>query len=189
MAEAGIAIKNGKIVTIASNESLPEAEETIDAKGNFGTGGGWADSGFISLVPVLFFSPIQTERAVFMFYALAVIKFDNIDPQVAFIVHSTGAPGATEDIVWRLTCRYRAEGEVDGGVADEVLLQTVELTHLTADTRQSNLIFDLDRSLISDQDSIHLILERIGGDVDDDYGSDIGVGQSGTVVQTLDNNP
>ena len=35
MAEAGIAIKNGKIVAIASSESLPEAEETIDAKGNY----------------------------------------------------------------------------------------------------------------------------------------------------------
>jgi len=35
MAEAGIAIKNGKIIAIASDDSLPEAEETIDAKGNY----------------------------------------------------------------------------------------------------------------------------------------------------------
>jgi D-hydantoinase len=33
--EAGIAIENGKIIAIAKSSSLPKAEKTIDAKGNF----------------------------------------------------------------------------------------------------------------------------------------------------------
>jgi dihydropyrimidinase len=35
ISQAGIAIKDGKFVAIASNENLPEAERTINAKGNY----------------------------------------------------------------------------------------------------------------------------------------------------------
>ncbi len=161
----------------------------LDAQGLFGTGGGWADSGFINLVPHLLFASNLTERAVYMFYALARIKFDSIDPQVAFLTSSTSAPSAAEAVRWQLTCRYRAEGEDLGGTADETLLQTQALTALTANSRQSVLIFTLDRTLISDQDSIHFNLERLGGDGADTYGADIGVGQSGFLVETINHNP
>lgn len=163
----------------------------LSAQGSFGTGGGWSDSGFIALFPVLLFAPNLTERAIYMFYALARTKFDSVNPQVAFIVYSTGVPVAAtgDDVRWQLSARYRAEGEINGGGASETILQTQTLTTLTGNTRQSALVFTLDRTLISDQDVIHLELERVGGDAADTYASDAGVGQAGLIIQTVDKNP
>lgn len=160
----------------------------LAAKGNFGTGGGWADTGFIQLLPVLRFASNLTERAVYMFFALNRIRFVDIDPQVAFIIYSTAAPTAGEAVRWRLTTKYIADTESLGGAASEVILQTQVLTSLTAESRQGVLFFTLDRTLITDQDVIHLNLERLGPDGLDTYGSDIAVGQAGMIVQTNSHN-
>jgi len=157
--------------------------------GSFGTGGGWADSGFISLFPVVLFSQNATERAIFMFFAFSRALFSNIDPTVNFIVYSTDAPSAAEAVVWQLTCKYKAEGEAVTGAAAQIIPQTKVLTDLAASTRQQNLQFTLDRSLISIGDVLFLNLERIGGDAADTYGSDIGIGQSGISLEVTPLDP
>ena len=157
--------------------------------GSFGTGGGWADAGFISLFPVVLFSQNATERAIFMFYGFARALFTNIDPVVNFIVYSTTAPSAAEAVVWQLTCKYKAEGESVTGAADEIIPETQVLTDLAASTRQQNLQFTLDRTLISIGDVLFLNLERIGGDGADTYGSDIGIGQSGISLEATPLDP
>ena len=48
-----------------------------------------------------------------------------------------------------------------------------------------NLEFTLDRTLITNGDTMQLNLERIGGDGADTYGSDIGVGQSGILLESV----
>ncbi len=170
----------------------PEGIEAffLEARGSFGTGAGWADSGFIANLPVLLFAQASTERAIYMFYALARILLTTIDPQVSFIVYSTGAPGlGNEDIVWQLETRYIAENEDPGKVADETLLKTQSLTNFVANERQSILTFILDRSLITDQDVLMFTLERLGGNGSDTYNSDAAVGQAGIVLKTLVHNP
>ena len=161
----------------------------LTSQGSFGTGGGWADSAFLSLVPVLGFAANNTERAVYMFFGLSRAKFDAVDPTVGFIIYSTSAPGAGEAVRWQLSAKYRADGEVVSGAADEVILQTQVLATEVANSRQSILFFTLDRSLIEDQDTMHLVLERLGGDGADTYGQDIAVGQSGIILETVKHNP
>jgi len=156
----------------------------LTPRGSFGTGSGWSDEGFIVLYPALLFASNATERAIYMFFGIARGFFDAIDPIVKFAIMSTTAPSAAEAVRWQLTCKYRAEGESLAGAADQVLLQTKVLTDLVADTRQSNLEFTLDRTLIANGDTMQLNLERIGGDGADTYGSDIGVGQSGILLET-----
>lgn len=180
--------KNG---TIAHIGDLGIEGFFLEAKGSFGTGGGWADNGFIGNLPVLFYAQNVTERAVFMFYGIARAKFDAVDPVVLFAIYSNGAPVVTtgDDVEWELSARYRAEGEAVTGAADETLTQTQTLTTIGADTRQDNLAFTLDRSKIINGEYIHLILRRLGGDANDTYADDVSVGQSGINVQTLKHNP
>lgn len=162
----------------------------LTPQGSFGTGGGWADSGFIGNLPVLFYAQNSTERGVFMFYATKRIFFDAIDPEVGFTIYSVDAPsGGDEDVEWELQARYRADGDPVVGAPDETLTQTQTLATQVADSRQSNLEFTLDRTKISDQDVIFLILRRLGGDANDNYSSDVGVGQSGITAQTTKHNP
>jgi hypothetical protein len=161
----------------------------LSARGDFGNGGAWADSGFLSLFPVVRYDDNNTERAVFMFYGISKADFSTIDPVVAFIIYSTGAPTVGEAVRWSLSTKYKAEGEQITGASDEIILQTQVLTSLSGNTRQTNLEFTLDRTLISNQDVVFLNLERIGGDVLDTYGSDIAVGQSGILIETTINNP
>lgn len=161
----------------------------LNAKGDFGSGAGWADPAFLSLIPVLGFASNATERAIYMFFALNRIKLDAVDPQVGFIIYTTSAPSAGEAVRWQLSVKYRAETEDVSGAADEVLLQTQVLATEVANSRQTTLFFTLDRTLISNQDVIHLNLERLGGDGADTYGSDITVGQSGIIVETVKHNP
>lgn len=162
----------------------------IQAKGLFGTGAGWADTGFINDTPVLLYSPVQTERAIFMFYGMARFIFDNIDPQVGFVVYSTSAPSAgNDDIRWQLEAVYVAETESTGKTPDETILQTQNMTTLVLNSRQTLLLFTIDRTKISDQDSMKFILTRIGPDGLDNYSSDVGVGQSGMILETFDKNP
>jgi len=162
----------------------------LEARGFFGTGGGWADSGFISNLPVLLFAQSLTERATYMFYALARTLFDATDPEVAFVIYSTTAPSlGNEDVRWQLEARYIAENEGPGKAADETLLITQSLDHFTANERQDILRFTLDRTLVTDQDVIMFTLERIGGDAADTYGVDVAVGQAGIILETLIHNP
>lgn len=162
----------------------------ISATGAFGTGGGWADSGFINDTPVLLFSPITDERAIFMFFGLSRLKLDAVDPQIGFVIYSTGAPLLDDDVKWELQAKYVADTESTGGAADETIEQIDTLTTLVLNSRQTLLLFTLDRTKISIQDSMKFILTRKGGDgVNDTYGSDIGVGQSGIIVETFDVNP
>lgn len=162
----------------------------LDARGSFGTGGGWADSSFIDNLPVLLFAQSITERAIYMFYGIARALFDTIDPSVSFIVYSTSAPsGGAEDVRWQLEARYIAENEAPGKVADETLLATQSLSNFVANERQSILTFTLNRALITDQDVLMFTIERLGGDVLDNYGADAGVGQAGILLQTTSYNP
>lgn len=162
----------------------------LEAKGSFGTGGGWADSGLINDTPVLFFASNVTERAIYMFFGMARFKFDSIDPQIGFIIYSTSAPSlGSDDVRWELETRYVAETESAGKPPDETILQTQNFATLVLNTRQSILLFTLDRSLISDQDVMKFTLSRIGGDGLDNYGSNVGVGQAGIIIETLDVNP
>ncbi len=162
----------------------------LNPQGVFGTGGGWADSGFIADTPVLLFAQNLTERAIYMFYALARTLYDSVNPDMAFLIYSTSAPsGGSEDVRWQLEARYIAEGESPTKAADEILLITQSLSDFTANQRQAVLIFTLDRSLIADQDVLMFTLSRIGGDGADTYGSDAGVGQAGIIIETTQHNP
>ena len=161
----------------------------LTATGSFGTGGGWADQGFIQLFPVLLFARNLTERAIYMFFAFTRARFDDIDPQIGFVVYSTSAPGAADAVRWRLTVKYVGNGGSLTVAAAQVILVTQVLTTEVANSRQSLLFFTLDRSLITAQDTMHLNLERIGGDALDTYGADIAVGQSGMLVETNSHNP
>lgn len=163
----------------------------LDAEGNFGTGGGWADEGFIGNFPNLLFADNSDERAVYMFYTMERIKLDSVNPQAAFIVSSTNAPIITtsDNIEWQLEIRYREVGESLTGAADEIITKSQILTTIAANTRQDNLVFDLDRTLISDQDVVHLMLRRLGTDVADNYNGDIGIGQSGMLAEAYSHNP
>lgn len=161
----------------------------LTPQGSFGTGGGWADAAFLSLIPVLGFASNNTERAVYMFYSFFRAKFDAVDPIVSFVIYSTDAPGSGEAVRWQLTAKYTADTESTAAAAAQTLLLTQVLTTEVENSRQSNLLFTLDRTLISDQDSIHLVLERLGGDAADTYGSDITVGQSGLSIETVKHNP
>jgi hypothetical protein len=163
----------------------------LDAKGEFGTGGGWADSGFIGDLPVLLFSNVSTEKAVYMFFASQRGVFTDVDPIVLFGVYSTGAPVVTtgDDVRWQLEVSYIAQGELATKTPDETLLQTQTLTELTADTRQPILAFTLDKSLISDDDVIMIVLSRLGTDGADTYADDVAIGQSGIRLETTIFNP
>ena len=187
----GAAVWKERLFDPLAASNLPEGIQGffLEAKGNFGTGAGWADSGFITLFPVLLFNSNATERSIHMFFSLLRVKLDAVDPQIGFVIYSTGAPSAAEAIRWRLTCRYKADGDALGGAADEVLLQTQVLTTLVADSRQTTLFFTLDRTKISNEDVMHFNLERLGGDGADTYGDDIGVGQSGALIEVQLLNP
>lgn len=162
----------------------------IQANGSFGTGGGWADSGFIGDVPLLFFNQNSSEKAIYSFYITGRSILTDIDPQMVFVVYSTGAPVATtgDDVVWQLEVRYIAETELATKTPDETLIITQTLTTLTANTRQELLIFTFDRTLITNQDDIQMTLTRLGSDAADTYSSDIGVGQSGIAIETSNHN-
>ncbi len=156
----------------------------LSAQGAFGSGGGWADKGFISNLPVLLFHQSNTERAIYMFYALERFLFDEVDPLIGFTVYSDGAPAGGADAVrWQLTAKYIGVSEGPADTADEVILQTQTLTEQTAETRQETLFFTLDRTLITNQDVMFFTLERIGGDAADNYSGDVAVSQSGLSVE------
>lgn len=162
----------------------------LSARGSFGTGGGWADEGFISFMPVLLFSASLTERAIYIFYAITRSRFDKVNPKVGFVVYSTNPPSLGEAVRWQLTCKYIADTESPMDPADEVLFQTQVLPTLVSDSRQGDILsFELNKDLIKDQDIIHFNLQRLGGDVADTYGSDIAVGQAGVILQTVSQNP
>lgn len=161
----------------------------LEVTGQIGGGPGWSDAGFISLFPVNLFAASSTERSIYMFFGLSRVKFDVVDPQVGFIVYSTAAPSSGEAVRWQLTAKYIADGDSTAAPAAETLLQTQVFTTLVADSRQTTLFFTLDRTLIADQDAIHLNLERLGGDGADTYGGDIGVGQAGIIAETTKHDP
>lgn len=163
----------------------------LEAKGEFGTGGGWADSGFLDDTPMLLFNGNNIEKAIYMFFASERSIFDNIDPLILFIPFSTTAPSlGNEDVRLQLTCRYIAEGEATSKVPDEVLLITHTLTDFSVNTRQPIIIFQLDRTKISISDVLSFKLERLPGDALDTYnGNDLGIGQSGVRQESLLFNP
>ena len=189
-AEANTGTDDLRILTTLKSKNIRGTEGFfLTPQGSFGTGGGWADPAFLSLIPVLGFASNTTERAIYMFFALDRIKLDIVDPQVGFIIYTTSAPSAGEAVRWQLSVKYKAETEDISGASDEVLLQTQVLATEVANSRQTTLFFTLDRTLISNQDVIHLNLERLGGDGADTYGSDIAVGQAGIIVETVKHNP
>lgn len=157
----------------------------LDPTGSFGTGGGWADVGDISDIPVVFFAPNITERAVFMFYASERFLFSDVNPKVAFVVYSNDAPVITtgDKCRWELTARYFAVGESLGKPADQTVTETYTLTEIGANTVQPILEIELDRTKISIGDVVKMTLRRLGGDVLDTYADDAAIGQSGFIVE------
>ncbi len=162
----------------------------LTAKGLFGTGGGWADNGFIGDVPVLFFDRTTQEKQITSFYALARADF-SVDPVIAFLTYSVALPVVTtgDKVVWKIDARYIGEGEKATKAIDQTIQQTQTLTYLITDTRQSTVQFTLDGSLIDDQDTIHLTLSRVAGDANDNYSSDVAVGQGGMIIEVSQFNP
>jgi len=163
----------------------------LDPKGSFGTGGGWVDEGIIENVPVLLYSGISTEKAIFMFFGAAFVVLTDVDPEIIFIPWSTTAPSlGNEDVELQLTCRYIAVGESAAKTPDQVLTLTSTLSAFTANTAQAPVFFVLDRSLIEVGDVLNFVLERLPGDVLDTYnGNDLGIGQSGARLETTLFNP
>jgi len=158
----------------------------LSSRGDFGTGAGWADAGFIVDVPVTLFARNAQEKAIFMFYAGTRFQFGAVDPVMAFAVHSVAAPVVTtgDDVRWRLGCRYYSVGDPLGGATDETILQTQTLTTLVANSYQGLLQFTIDRTLISTSQIMQFTLTRLGPDGADTYNSDVGVGQGGLILQT-----
>jgi hypothetical protein len=188
----------GGVATLDGDVRLPKAQGPIGTEGFFltpqgaiGTGAGWADFGLIASLPVLDFAANATERGIFMFFAIARAIFTTVDPEVRFVTYSRNLPvsGSSDDIRWRLTCKYVAVGEQPNKASDQVIAQTQTFTTLTASARQADLVFTLDRALISIGDVIFLNLERVGGDAADNYSSDAAIGQSGALIEVQILNP
>lgn len=163
----------------------------LQPRGLFGSGPGFADNGFIGDVPVVLFSSGATEKAIYTFFASPRVILTDTNPIVRFVVYSTTAPVATtsDSVRWQLQARYIAEAELATKAADETILITQGLPTTVANTRQTILQFILDRTLITDQDVILFTLSRIGGDGSDIYNANVGVGQSGIILETRSNNP
>lgn len=185
------AFNNGTIWLKRANPDKGVQGFFLDPTGSFGTGAGWADVGDINDVPVVFFAPGSTERAIFMFYAAKRFLFADVNPKVAFVVYSNNAPVITtgDKCRWELIVRYFAVGEALGKPADETVTQTHILTEIAADTVQSILEIELDRTKISVGDVMKMTLRRLGGDILDTYADDIAIGQSGFIVETKAFNP
>lgn len=188
--EKAIKFSDGSIQAVAATGSGVEAF-FLQPRGLFGTGGGFADEGFIGDVPVVLFSTTLTEKAIYTFFALKRVLLTDSNPVVAFVIYSTTAPVITtsDSVKWQLEARYIAETELATKTIDETILFTQGLSTFTANTRQSLLEFTLDRTLMADQDVLLFTLSRIGGDGSDIYSADIAIGQSGIILLTLNHNP
>lgn len=162
----------------------------LTAKGAFGTGGGWSDSGFIGDVPVLFFDRTSVEKQITTFFAMSRILLTT-DPILTFLTYSVALPVVTtsDQVVWQVQARYIGVGEDATKAVDETLQITQTLDQIAVDRRQTNLTFTLDGSLISDQDSIQITFSRLANHVDDNYNSDIAVGQAGITVEVTQFSP
>lgn len=162
----------------------------LNPRGSFGTGMGWADAGFIGDVSVTLFNPVLSEKATYGFHIPLRAILTTINPQISFLVYSTVAPTApNKDVRWKLDARYIAEGELATKTPDESLLFTQSLSILTSNTRQVDLVFTLNKALITDKDDAILTLTRIGGDAADTYADDVGVGKAGLIIETFNHNP
>lgn len=162
----------------------------LQPRGLFGSGPGFADEGFIGDLPVILFTANATEKAIYTFFSLGRIILTDTNPSVNFIVYSTTAPVATtsDSVRWQLEARYIAETELATKTPDETIFFTQRLPTLTANTRQTILQFILNRTLITGQDVLLFSLSRIGGDGSDIYNADVGIGQSGILAETRNNN-
>lgn len=157
----------------------------LNPRGLIGTGGGWADEGIIGVMPVILFSSSQTEQAVYGTYAMSRFVFTDVDPEIGFVTHTSTAPGVgTEDVRWQLDLHNIADLESNVGSPTQTILLTQTLVTTNADTKEGLITFNLDRTLMEDQDDIVAIISRLGGDVLDTYTGDIGIGQSGLGVET-----
>jgi len=160
----------------------------IASNGSFGVGVSWADFGFIENVPVLLYNNNLTEKASFTFSSLKRFKLDLVNPIISFTVYSTVLPILNDSVQWLLECRYTAIGEKPTAIADELLSFTQTLTILDNNTRQLELEFTLDKTLIDDKDVLNFTLLRNGGSVNDTYGSDIASGHSLLTLETYNHN-
>ena len=152
----------------------------ISPIGIVGSGVGQADPGFIGNVPVILFDKSSEEEQVTTFKVLSRILLDTVDPVVRFVIYSTALPVLTtgDSIRWQLDVRNIAEDEDATKSPDESLVFTQTFPYLRVDGRQSDLSFTLDRTLMTNQDSMHFTLIRIAGDVSDNYNADVGVSES-----------
>lgn len=163
----------------------------LQPRGLFGSGPGFADNGFIGDVPVILFASNSTKKAIYTFFALSRVLLADTNPKVAFVVYATTAPIVTtgDSVRWQLQARYIAETEEATKTPDETILFTQRLPTLLANTRQTILQFTLNRALMTDQDVLLFTLSRIGGDALDTYAVDVGIGQSGIILETRTHNP
>lgn len=164
--------------------------EFLNPRGDVGTAG-WGDVGFIVDTPVVLLAKNSTEKVVYPFFAKAKFLFNNIDPQVAFLFYSTSAPVLTTgDVISILVeVSYFKIGDDQANLPDETFLDTVQLTFTDANRWQGVMAFTLDRTLITTGDVIQFTLYRLGGDAADNYNADVGIGQSGIILESLIFNP
>jgi hypothetical protein len=163
----------------------------IDTIGHVGTGVGWGDIGLIGDVPVVLFDKNAEEAQVDTFKVLSRILLADVDPIIRFVTYSTGLPVLTtgDSVRWQLEARYISEDELATKSPDETLLITQTFPYITANDRQDDLSFTLDRTLMTLQDSIHLTLSRIAGDGADNYNADVGASESDLSVEVTTFNP
>lgn len=163
----------------------------LNARGEFIGSPGWADAGLLGDIPVLRFARNATERAVYMFILAERFVLSDFDPVFAFVTYSYGAPVATtgDGIVWRLEARYYTDGDIAIKAADETIELTQIITNLIAEADQGFFSFTLDRSLMTSGDRVMFTLSRLGADGADNYNDDIGVGQSGLLIESKTTNP
>lgn len=176
---------------VSSQTAKGITSEFLNPRGAVGTAG-WGDIGFIVDTPVVLLTRNVTERIVYPFFAKAKFLFNSIDPQVAFLIYSTGAPVLTtgDVVTLRLEARYFKAGDDQAKVPDETLpIQNVQLTFTSANTLQGVVLFTLDKDLIATGDVMQFTLARLGGDAADNYNSDVGIGLSGIILESKVFNP
>lgn len=145
--------------------------------GQLGTGGLWADYGIIHDFPVVIFSNVIDEQMVLTYRANEqqhVVE----DPKIIISTTSASiAPQAGDQVRWKLEIRSIACGESLGKVFDYVQYITQTLdddpSYLYAETRNIDLIFDLDISIFEIDDMFLIKLTRLATDILDTFSANI----------------
>lgn len=105
-----------------------------------------------------------------------------VNPQLHFDLYtafSGGNPGAGNAEI-ELAIKYIASGEAASKAVDETLTQTVAMSGGAKFTK-SSVIFELNKALIADNDTISIVISRLSNNANDTYGGDILIGKFATL--------